>query len=124
GCVLRASDALLFVKQGFAVAPPIEEGTRPSACCRRTRSRKGDLNQAAYSLLLFIRDLCDGDLVGWIDQRLATADEPTLKSLGEDTLNKISGINNPIRVTMAHCAFKPEKLPDKSKEGEWGVRFH
>ena len=38
--------------------------------------RKGDLNQAAYSLFLFIRDVCDGDLVGWIDQRLAGADEP------------------------------------------------
>ena len=36
--------------------------------------RKGGLNQAAYSLFLFIRDVCDGDLVGWIDGRLAAAD--------------------------------------------------
>lgn len=36
--------------------------------------RKGTLNQAAYSLALFIRDVCGGDLVGWIDSRLAWAD--------------------------------------------------
>ena len=36
--------------------------------------RKGSLNQAAYSLALFLRDVCDDDLVGWIDERLARAD--------------------------------------------------
>ena len=38
------------------------------------RLRKGSLNQAAYSLALFIRDVCTGDFVGWIDKRLAEAD--------------------------------------------------
>jgi hypothetical protein len=32
--------------------------------------RNGRLNQTAYSLHLFIRDIADGDLVGWIDRRL------------------------------------------------------
>lgn len=36
--------------------------------------RKGGLNIAAYSLHLFIQDVCDGDLVGWIDNRLERAD--------------------------------------------------
>lgn len=36
--------------------------------------RKGLLNEAAYSLALFVRDACGGDLVGWIDARLAGAD--------------------------------------------------
>ena len=36
--------------------------------------RKGVLNQAAYSLFLFMRDVCEGDFVGWIDARLAGAD--------------------------------------------------
>lgn len=36
--------------------------------------RKGTLNQAAFSLALFIRDACGGDFVGWIDARLAQAD--------------------------------------------------
>jgi hypothetical protein len=35
--------------------------------------RNGRLNQTAYSLFLFIRDICDGDLIGWIDARLAHA---------------------------------------------------
>jgi hypothetical protein len=38
--------------------------------------RNGRLNQTAYSLFLFIRDIADGDLVAWIDQQLAEADDP------------------------------------------------
>src|SRR5215207_1630806 len=38
--------------------------------------RKGALNRAAYSLYLFLRDECAGDLVGWIDHRLVQADAP------------------------------------------------
>jgi hypothetical protein len=36
--------------------------------------RNGRLNQTAFSLYLFIRDVASGDLVGWIDQQLAEAD--------------------------------------------------
>jgi len=39
--------------------------------------RNGHLNQVAYSLFLFIRDIADGDLVGWLDHRLVEADDPT-----------------------------------------------
>jgi hypothetical protein len=35
--------------------------------------RNGRLNQTAYSLHLFIRDVTGSDLVGWIDRRLETA---------------------------------------------------
>jgi len=35
--------------------------------------RNGRLNQTAYSLFLFIRDIADGDLVGWIDRQLQDA---------------------------------------------------
>ncbi len=39
--------------------------------------RNGRLNQTAYALHLFIRDVAGGDLVGWIDQRLkAAASQP------------------------------------------------
>jgi hypothetical protein len=38
--------------------------------------RNGRLNQTAYSLYLFIRDVADGDIVGWIDQRIRGADRP------------------------------------------------
>jgi hypothetical protein len=36
--------------------------------------RNGRLNQAAYSLFLFMRDVANSDFVGWIDRRLADAD--------------------------------------------------
>jgi hypothetical protein len=39
------------------------------------RLRNGHLNQLAYSLYLFIRDIADGDLVGWIDDRLDDAND-------------------------------------------------
>lgn len=35
--------------------------------------RNGRLNQTAYSLYFFIRDVADGDLVAWIDRQLAFA---------------------------------------------------
>src|SRR3954469_24151252 len=37
-------------------------------------ARKGALIVAAYSLALFVRDICEGDLISWIDQQLAEAD--------------------------------------------------
>jgi hypothetical protein len=39
--------------------------------------RNGRLNQTAYSLFLFIRDIADGDLVAWIAAQLADADDRT-----------------------------------------------
>ncbi len=44
------------------------------------RLRNGNLNQMAYSLFLFIRDIADGDLVAWIDGQLADADDPAAPS--------------------------------------------
>src|ERR1700730_6205322 len=38
--------------------------------------RNGRLNQTAYSLFLFIRDIADGDLIGWIDHQLEAANSP------------------------------------------------
>ena len=38
--------------------------------------RKGQLNQAAFSLYLFLNDVCDGDVVGFIDRTLKAADRP------------------------------------------------
>ena len=39
--------------------------------------RNGRLNQMAYSLFLFVQDIADGDLVGWIDRQLQAADDQT-----------------------------------------------
>jgi hypothetical protein len=35
--------------------------------------RNGRLNQTAYSLFLFVRDIAGGDLIGWMDSQLAAA---------------------------------------------------
>jgi hypothetical protein len=48
--------------------------------------RNGHLNQAGYSLFLFIRDLADGDLIGWIDAQLAAANSPP----GPDRLTRMA----------------------------------
>jgi hypothetical protein len=37
-------------------------------------TRKGSLIVAAHSLFLFMRDVCQGDFVAWLDSRLASAD--------------------------------------------------
>lgn len=39
----------------------------------RPRLRNGRLNQIAYSLFLFVRDIMGGNLVGWIDGQLEAA---------------------------------------------------
>jgi hypothetical protein len=39
--------------------------------------RNGRLNQMAYSLFLFMRDVADNDFVGWIDSQLGTVDSHT-----------------------------------------------
>ena len=47
---------------------------RPACPLPRHDLRNGRLNQTAYSLFLFMRDLADGDIVGWLDDRLASVD--------------------------------------------------
>ena len=39
----------------------------------RPRLRNGRLNQTAYSLFLFVRDITGGNLIGWIDGQLEAA---------------------------------------------------
>ena len=62
-----------FAKQAFTCGAP-----EHIEACRLPRHdlRNGRLNQTAYSLFLFLRDVCAGDLVGWIDGQLVGADRP------------------------------------------------
>jgi hypothetical protein len=39
--------------------------------------RNGHLNQMAYSLFLFMRDVADDDFVGWIDAQLGSVNSPS-----------------------------------------------
>jgi hypothetical protein len=79
------------------------------ADCPLPRSwlRNGRLNQTAYSLYLFVRDIADGDLVGWIDRRLQAADEPSgpdrparMRAALIDPLREIYGVSDKV-LTMA-----------------------
>ena len=62
-----------FAKTAYTCSEP--EHLR---CCPVPKHdlRNGRLNQTAYALFFFLREVCDGDLVAWIDTRLATADRP------------------------------------------------
>ena len=60
--------------------------------------RNGHLNQIAYSLGLFIRDIAGDDLVAWIDRRLAQAVERSadLGSALIEPLRNVYGISDKV----------------------------
>jgi hypothetical protein len=51
-----------------------EPSLLPACPLPRHDLRKGALNVASYGMYFFVRDVCGGDLIGWIDSRLAEAD--------------------------------------------------
>jgi hypothetical protein len=79
------------------------------ADCPLPRSwlRNGRLNQTAYSMYLFVRDIAGGDLVGWIDRRLkAAARHPGPDRLARmraalvEPLREVHGVSDKV-LTMA-----------------------
>ena len=62
--------------------------------------RNGNLNRAAYSLYLFMRDAAGGDLVNWIDRRLVRASSQdgnrarNLSSALIEPLNNVFGVSD------------------------------
>ena len=81
--------------------------------------RNGRLNQMAYSLFLFIRDVTNNDLVGWIDQQLkqVTNSEPKekvrtaqLRSALIEPLRGIFGVSDKtLNMTLAHVLMSAPK---------------
>jgi hypothetical protein len=72
--------------------------------------RNGRLNQTAYSLYLFIRDIADGDLVGWIDRQLAEADRPDdadrparLRAALIEPLREVYGVSDKVLTMTLSC---------------------
>ena len=72
--------------------------------------RNGRLNQMAYSLFLFIRDIADGDLVGWIDRQFQGADDPAssnrLPRLREaliSPLREVYGVSDKVLTMTLSC---------------------
>jgi hypothetical protein len=74
----------------------------------------------SYSLFLFIRDIADGDLVGWIDNRLQAADDPAsanrlalLREALIGPLREVYGVSDKV-LTMTLSGIllaAPEDLP-------------
>src|SRR5215213_4992714 len=73
---LRGYTALSGCRYAKGRGTCAEPDHRPVCPLPRHDLRKGALNRAAYSLYLFLRDECAGDLVAWIDHCLAQADVP------------------------------------------------
>jgi hypothetical protein len=72
--------------------------------------RNGRLNQMAYSLFLFIRDIAGGDLVGWIDRQFQGADDPAspnrLARLQEalvGPLREVYGVSDKVLTMTLSC---------------------
>jgi hypothetical protein len=93
-----------YNKSRFTCAEP---GHLTDCPLPRSWLRNGRLNQTAYSLYLFVRDIADGDLVGWIDRRLQAADKPSgpdqlarMRAALVDPLREIYGVSDKV-LTMA-----------------------
>jgi hypothetical protein len=72
--------------------------------------RNGRLNQMAYSFYLFIRDIADGDLVGWIDRQLQAADDPAspnrvgqLREAVIGPLREVYGVSDKVLTMTLSC---------------------
>jgi hypothetical protein len=80
----------------------------PDCPLPRHRLRNGRLNQTAYSLFLFIRDIAGGDIVDWIDRQLAdhpgTANLPAARAALVDPLRHVYGISDKV-IGMALASF-------------------
>ena len=53
--------------------------------------RNGSLNRTAFGLSLFFRDICRGNFVRWLDERLAAADRPRSRRRGKLLAESIVG---------------------------------
>jgi hypothetical protein len=81
--------------------------------------RNGRLNQMAYSLFLFIRDIAAGDLVGWIDRQFQDADDPTtpnrlarLREAVIGPLREVYGVSDKVLTMTLSCILlaAPKRL--------------
>ncbi len=81
--------------------------------------RNGRLNQTAYSLYLFIRDIADGDLVGWIDRQLQAANDPPgpdrlarMRASLIEPLGEVYGLSDKVLTMALSCILlgAPKKM--------------
>jgi hypothetical protein len=85
--------------------------------------RNGNLNQLAYSLFLFIRDVADGDLVSWIDNRLAEAEagprEGRLVRMSQALIGPLTGVHGASYKVLS-MAFSDLLMMGSARNALWG----
>lgn len=90
-------------------------------CCPLPKHdlRNGRLNQIAYSLFLFIRDVADGDLVSWIDRQLQAANDPPgpdrlarMRASLIEPLREVYGLSDKVLTMALSCILlgAPKKM--------------
>ena len=57
--------------------------------------RNGRLAQSAAALYLFLRDVCGGDFIGWIDDHLSQSNEPDAAPIVE-AMRHIHGVSDKV----------------------------
>jgi hypothetical protein len=81
--------------------------------------RNGRLNQTAYSLYLFVRDVADGDLLGWIDRQLQAANDPSgpdrlagMRGSLIEPLREVYGLSDKVLTMALSCILlgAPKKM--------------
>jgi hypothetical protein len=82
-----------FERTKFICAAPDHIKTCPLP---KHRLRNGHLNQIAYSLFLFIRDIADGDLIGWIDNRLDRSNDEAVRNALIEPLRNVYGVSDKV----------------------------
>ena len=76
--------------------------------------RNGNLAQAAAALYLFLRDVCGGDLIGWIDDHLSQSNEPNAAPIIE-ALRHIHGVSDKV----LSLAFVTLLLGGRPRDSRW-----
>jgi hypothetical protein len=90
----------------------------------RPRLRNGRLNQTAYSLFLFVRDIAGDDLVGWIDSQLKASRSALAAISSADTLTlpkpKMSDAKaEATSVTNDFASFRIPQNGSKREAARW-----
>lgn len=86
-----------YDKGSFTCREPDHINTCPLP---RHQLRNGRLNQMAYSFYLFVRDIAQGDLIGWIDAQLASCTSNDKAEAIVGPLRNITGLSDKI-LTMS-----------------------
>jgi hypothetical protein len=87
-------DGCRYSKGSFSCSEPDHLDICPLP---RHRLRNGRLNQTAYSFFLFVRDVANGDLVGWIDDRLEHPQSPSISFCVDLAADRQERLIGPLR---------------------------